>query len=200
LFTAKHVICTLPLGVLKSNSVQFNPTLPASKLGAINRLQMGSVNKILLVFPSTFWDVNTQYFGYCPDTRGQYPYFVNVKKFMNLNALMTFALGDYGLTIEGQTDAQIQTDVMNTLRLMFGNNIPAPTNILVTRWGADPFAGGCYSSAALGSTRADFTEFENSIDDKLFFAGEHTHNEYRATVHGAFLSGEREAEKIYDLY
>ncbi len=199
-FTAKHVICTLPLGVLKANSVQFNPALPSSKLGAINRLQMGSVNKILLVFPNTFWEVDTQYFGYCSAIKGQYPYFLNVKKFMNLNALMTFGFGDYGLALEGQTDAQIQTDIMAILRIMFGNNIPNPTNILVSRWTADPFAGGSYSFAALGSTRADFTEFETPVENKLFFAGEHTDGEYRGTVHGAFLSGEREAEKIYDLY
>ena len=34
---------------------------------------------------------------------------------------------------------------------------------------------------------------------RLFFAGEHTHEKYRATVHGAYLSGIREADRILAL-
>ena len=40
---------------------------------------------------------------------------------------------------------------------------------------------------------------ELEINDKLFFAGEHTEIDYRGTVHGAYLSGIREADKIIDL-
>ena len=33
----------------------------------------------------------------------------------------------------------------------------------------------------------------------LYFAGEHTHELYRATVHGAYLTGVREAKRIVSL-
>ena len=39
----------------------------------------------------------------------------------------------------------------------------------------------------------------NEVSNKLFFAGEHTDSDYRGTVHGAYLSGIREADKIIDL-
>jgi hypothetical protein len=39
-------VVTLPLGVLKSSSVQFVPALPAHKTNAISRLQMGLLNKV----------------------------------------------------------------------------------------------------------------------------------------------------------
>ena len=35
---------------------------------------------------------------------------------------------------------------------------------------------------------------------RLFFGGEHTIREYPATVHGAFLSGLREAGRIADQF
>ena len=35
---------------------------------------------------------------------------------------------------------------------------------------------------------------------RLFFAGEHTSRHYPATVHGAFLSGVREAGRIADQF
>lgn len=37
------------------------------------------------------------------------------------------------------------------------------------------------------------------VNDGLFFAGEHTEKNHFATVHGAFLSGQREAERILAL-
>jgi monoamine oxidase len=37
------------------------------------------------------------------------------------------------------------------------------------------------------------------VQNRLFFAGEATHRKYPQTVHGAFLSGEREANRIASL-
>ena len=56
-----------------------------------------------------------------------------------------------------------------------------------------------------GSGGIDVVESGNNIivrpvttttANRLFFAGEATSSDYAATVHGAFLSGEREAKKI----
>ncbi|KAG5895279.1 hypothetical protein JTB14_015145 [Gonioctena quinquepunctata] len=48
-FLADHVICTLPLGVLKQSvNTIFQPPLPDYKLEAIDRLLFGTVDKILL--------------------------------------------------------------------------------------------------------------------------------------------------------
>jgi monoamine oxidase len=54
-FAAKRVIVTLPLGVLKANSVSFKPALPASNAKAIAALGMGLLNKCVLVFDKPFW-------------------------------------------------------------------------------------------------------------------------------------------------
>ncbi|WP_350181221.1 FAD-dependent oxidoreductase [Phaeodactylibacter sp.] len=44
-----------------------------------------------------------------------------------------------------------------------------------------------------------FDDLAEAIGDKLFFAGEHTERDYFSTVHGAYLSGLREADKIIRL-
>jgi monoamine oxidase len=44
-----------------------------------------------------------------------------------------------------------------------------------------------------------FDDLAEAINDKVFFAGEHTHIDYYSTVHGAYLSGIREADKIIQL-
>jgi polyamine oxidase len=55
-FQGKWVICTVPLGILKlpkgtPNRIEFDPPLPAEKLAAIDRLEMGILDRTVLVFP-----------------------------------------------------------------------------------------------------------------------------------------------------
>jgi monoamine oxidase len=200
-YTGAYLVVTLPLGILKAGDVAFSPALPSAKTSSIQTMQVGHVNKVVLKFPSQFWG-NEQYIGYCSpvNQKGMYNYFMNCNTFAaGSNTLVTFGFGTYGLLLEGQTNAQIQQDIMDILKKMYGSTIPNPSQILVTRWTQDAFAKGSYSFASVGVTPNDYENLAQSVNNKLFFAGEHTHHDYRATVHGAYLSGEREADKIYDL-
>jgi monoamine oxidase len=58
---------------------------------------------------------------------------------------------------------------------------------------------GAYAYVPLGATPQDFDALAEPVANRLFFAGEATHRQYPATVHGAFLSGVREAERIAAL-
>jgi monoamine oxidase len=112
---------------------------------------------------------------------------------------MTFAFGDYATVTEGMTDNQIISEIMLHLKSIYGNSIPNPNNFLRTKWGQNINSYGAYSYPTNGSTSEDFNTLANEVNNKVFFAGEHTEKEYRGTVHGAYLSGIREAEKIIDL-
>lgn len=58
-FYANHVICTIPLGVLKeTHQTLFDPPLPDYKTEAINRLLFGTVDKILLEYDRPFLNPN----------------------------------------------------------------------------------------------------------------------------------------------
>ena len=196
---ADYVIVSVPLGVLKNNSISFTPTLPTNKINAIANTNIGNVNKFLLVWSTPFWDTNLQYIGYIPDIKGKFNYYLNIKKFTPSNGLMTFAFGDYATVTESMTDSQIINEIMLNLKSIYGNSIPNPTNFLRTKWGQNINSFGAYSYPTNGSTSADFDTLANEINNKVFFAGEHTEREYRGTVHGAYLSGIREADKIIDL-
>lgn len=77
----------------------------------------------------------------------------------------------------------------------------------MTRWRTDEWARGSYSYVAVGSTGVDYDYMAAPVcapsapkgtQPTLFFAGEHTMRNYPATVHGALLSGLREAGRIAD--
>ena len=53
--SARGAVCTLPVGVLSSGAIQFDPELPESKRSALTQLKAGPVLKILLRFSRRFW-------------------------------------------------------------------------------------------------------------------------------------------------
>ena len=194
---AKYVVCTLPLGVLQSNTVNFTPALPSTITTAIKNLKVGNVNKVAFLFDTCFWDKNIQYVGYTSKEKGAYSYIMNVKKFLpNTNMLMSFGFGNYRKSIDNQSVTQIANDFMTVLKKIYGNTIPNPTKVLVSKWGQEEFSKGSYSFANVGSTPNDFSAFKTAVDSKLFFAGEHSNLEYRGTVHGAYLSGVSAADAV----
>lgn len=199
-FAGQCAVITLPLGVLKKGSVAFTPPLPQAMRRAIALVGMGTVNKVVLRFQQPFWDPEVQYFGFTSPIKGQYPYFLNTRTFSSTNALVTFGLGNAAIAMETQSNAKIQADVTHALKTMFGSRVPSPQNMLVSRWSSDPFAGGAYSYSSVGATLDDFNRMGQPIANKLFFAGEHTSTNYRATVHGAYLTGLREAKRIMEVY
>lgn len=78
-----------------------------------------------------------------------------------------------------------------------GIEVPEPIQTVCTRWGSDPFSLGSYSNVAVGASGDDYDILaENVGDGRLFFAGEATTRRYPATMHGAFLTGLREAANI----
>lgn len=196
---ADYVLVTVPLGVLKNNTIQFSPALPTTKQTAIQKIGMNCVDKFLLTFSTTFWD-NTQYICYTPSAKDKFNYFVNINKFNpSVNALMTFAYADYARQTETMTDAQIINEIMIHLKDIYGNNIPNPANLLRTKWQSNENSFGAYSYTAVGTEMKHFEDLAEEINNKIFFAGEHTNADYFSTAHGAYLSGIREADKIIAL-
>lgn len=54
-YTARAVISTIPHAVLQANSPKFSPPLPTSFTSALERIQTGALEKIVLSYPSAWW-------------------------------------------------------------------------------------------------------------------------------------------------
>lgn len=196
---ADYVLVTVPLGVLKANTIKFLPALPVSKQIAIQKIGMNCVNKFLLIWEKPFWD-DVTYISYTPTKKDKFNYFVNVNKLSpNSNALMTFAYADYARMTESMTDDVVTAEIMKHLRDIYGPNIPNPQKMLRTKWQSNPNSFGAYSYTAVGTEMSHYDDLAEEIKDKVFFAGEHTEADYFSTAHGAYLSGLREADKIMNL-
>ena len=91
-------------------------------------------------------------------------------------------------SLEELEDDEVTERALEALRQMFGQ-VPQPTRVIVTRWGADEFSYGSYSFVGVGATGADYSTVAEPVGKELYFAGEHTSEEHPATVVGAYLSG-----------
>ena len=198
-FTSDYAIVTLPLGVLQQGTVTFSPPLPPEKQTAVSKLGMGLLNKTYFKFDAPFWDKEAVLIGHIGEQKGVWAEFLNLYKFTGEPVLLGFNAADYARSLEPLTDEQIIADGMRVLRTLYGVSIPEPQATFITRWAADPFAGGSYSFVPPGAGEADYEAMAEPVAERLFFAGEATHPEYPATVHGALLSGYREAKRIMRL-
>ncbi len=121
---------------------------------------------------------------------------MNYRTFSPFNCLVTFGFGLEGGIVERMSEAQLIAEITPHLKTLFGPQASAPKRAICTHWNEDPFARGAYCFASVGSTKKDHKIMAQPEGQRLFFAGEHTHEQYRATVHGAYLSGIREADRI----
>ncbi|KAI1109039.1 Sec1-like protein [Nemania sp. NC0429] len=208
---ADYVVSTIPLGVLKYGSIEFQPPLPKRKAEAISHLGFGILNKIILVYDHAFWDTDADIFGCLQaplsrhslkqseyaSRRGRCFQWFNVSNTSGIPVLLALMAGDAGFDTEHSKNDELVAEATEVLRRVFGSKVPQPVHSIVTRWGSDRFARGSYSSAGPTMSIDDYQTMAQPVGN-LFFAGEHTTHTHPATVHGAYLSGLRAASEVLD--
>uniref|UniRef100_A0A2P2MJZ1 Uncharacterized protein MANES_02G090500 n=1 Tax=Rhizophora mucronata TaxID=61149 RepID=A0A2P2MJZ1_RHIMU len=102
-FMADAAIITVPLGVLKSETITFEPKLPAWKEDAINDLGVGIENKIVLHFDKVFWP-NVEFLGVVAETSYSCSYFLNLHKATGHSVLVYMPSGQLARDIEKMSD------------------------------------------------------------------------------------------------
>jgi monoamine oxidase len=196
-FEGDRAIVTLPVGVLKSGAVTFDPPLPERKRLAIERVGMGDLTKIVLEFSEPFWPKNQYVFGCMRGGVDDHPTtIISMWKSHQVPKLVLLVGGDHGRAIERWTAERAQAWGMDVLREVFGPEIPAPRKVRVTSWDSDPYARGSYSYLAVGATPDDLLALAEAVGDRLQFAGEATVRAHWACLHSAYVSGLREAARI----
>ena len=192
-----HAIVTLPLGVLKSGTIRFEPALPERKSAAIARLDMGNFEKVVLRFPRPFWlDAGNHTTVYFSDTYGEFPIQFDLSRFTGQPDLLCFCGGRFARSLADRADDEVFARVLAILREVRGAAVPDPELAVRTRWLEDPFARGSYSYIPVGATSDDMVALGEPADARLLFAGEATVPAYYGTVAAAMISGLREADRL----
>ena len=193
---ADHLVVTLPIGVLASGSVRFEPGLPPAITDPLASLRMGLLNKICLTFPHPFWDQRADFLTFYTEPPPLYYAWLNLMRYTGVPALVGFTSGRMARTVETMNDEAVVARVMRRLRAARGAHVPEPVAVRASHWASDPFARGSYSYPGVGASSGDRSRLTVPVEDTLFFAGEATHRDDPASVHGAWWSGLRAARQI----
>jgi monoamine oxidase len=197
-FTASRAIIALPLGVMKSGSVEFKPAL-RDKSEVVKNLEMGPVLRVVLLFRERFWeqwdDFRDLSFMFTDDP--QFPTWWTSNP-LERPILTGWAAGHYAKALAGRRPAQVAEVAVQALERI----IPQSERIrpllqagFLHDWQADEYSRGAYSYACVGGFGAARV-LREPVEATLFFAGEATNSEGHAgTVHGAIATGRRAAKE-----
>ena len=192
-YDARLCVLTLPVGVLQSGAVEFDPVLPPAKLDAISRINAGSIGKIVLKFDRVHWPPNHTFMWTHRDTQlwwrpgqgqeGEEP------------IVTAFFGGDASRAFGAMPPEDAARAAIDDLEDMTGKRLHDHLiDYRVLVWTSEEFTRMGYSSLPPGGETLRETLAEPC--GALSFAGEATNAVRPATVHGAIESGRRAASEI----
>ncbi|KAJ9590453.1 hypothetical protein L9F63_016512, partial [Diploptera punctata] len=165
-YYAEHVICTIPLGVLKEKAgTMFSPPLPQYKVDSINRLLFGTVDKILLEYDRPFlnpdvsevmllWETQPEAAsGDLSDT-----WYRKIYSFSKLSEtlLLGWISGKEAEYMEMLTHDQVSDTCTDILRKFLNDPfVPKPKMCICTSWHKQPYTRGAYTAIAVGASQID---------------------------------------------
>ncbi len=63
---------TVPLAILKSETIVFKPALPDELKHSMNALGIAKMDKLIIEFKSSFWDMSVDWFNFISDKPGDW--------------------------------------------------------------------------------------------------------------------------------
>ncbi|EDV20657.1 uncharacterized protein TRIADDRAFT_31591 [Trichoplax adhaerens] len=222
-YKADIVICTVSLGILKNQAkVLFQPNLPAKKLDVIDRLAFGVVNKVIFYYEKPFWpknqfrrlvflwndEIDDKNCGCKLPLEDDELWLKHVSSAHIIlpcpNALLFWFVGEDAIRVEKLSEKQLSSYLTRVLKkFIVDKTIQEPDIVIRTKWHEDPYVRGSYSYVNTNACGKDIDVLAEPILDYqgrplILFAGEATDRSYYSTAHGAYLSGQREANRILD--
>ena len=192
-YSGDKVIVTVPITILKSNAIEFIPSLSLDKTSAFSKIGMDAGMKVFLKFNNKFFDQNiiggSTSASYSDESIG---------KQQDDNVLLAFIMGkqaEYLTSLGNEED--IKNALLQELDSMYNGQASASfISYHVQNWTTNPFIKGAYSYSTIGMGDARQISAQ-SINKKIYFAGEAMNfNGHHQTVHGAIETGYREVINI----
>ncbi len=192
-FRADAAVVTLPLGVLQSGRVGFNPPLPIKKREAMDGLKMGPVMKMVYLFDKHILDpaIGAIY------AKGNPPMWWSPSLGRDRGAVVWtgFCSGDYARELLPLGEGAALQSGLETLRAEVGKPDLQYIKARWVNWPRDEYALGGYSVCLPG--HYDARDKLAAPSPPLYWAGEASAPHHlTAMVHGAYFTGQRAAKEI----
>jgi monoamine oxidase len=203
MFAAARAVVTLPLGVLASRSVGFDPEPPALRNGLAGAV-VGHAVRMVLRFRRPVWEDREALAdtGFLFSAEYHFPTWWTTLPVRS--PVITGWMGGPRAEESREWDAPRRlTEALGALARILntsGSTLAGELESWHTHdWSQDPFSRGAYSYPRTGGLDA-LQRFGEPVEDTLYFAGEAVNAEgHIGTVHGAMATGIRAARQILQV-
>lgn len=192
-----HAIVTVPLGVLKTQGISFNPVLPEDKMSAISRLGFGRFEKVVIRFESPFWTENgvPHLLPLSGDGSRRVRAIFGLDAAFGQPVVTAFDSGADAVFRDVPDDEAVAM-VTALLEAATGRGASPVVDFLRSDWEHDPWTRGAYTYCPVGSGYDDIGILAEPVAGRVLFAGEATSTGRVGYADGALTTGIREAKRL----
>jgi monoamine oxidase len=193
-FEARAAIVTVSTNVLSAGKIKFTPDLPRRQLDAAAKLKLGSYDHVVLELPDNPLGLRADELVFeKSESNRTAALFANVS---GTPLCIVDVAGSFGRDLAVKGDAAMFDFAQSWLAGLFGTDVgKAVKRRHATHWNEEPWVLGAFSAAAPGGQPSRKVLME-SVNDRIWFAGEAAHETLWGTVGGAWESGERAADAV----
>ncbi|ESQ84872.1 hypothetical protein AEAC466_07390 [Asticcacaulis sp. AC466] len=194
IWTARYVLFTGSLGVLKSGDVAFDPPFSEALTDHLAGLVMGDMNKIVVEVEPGFFEAR----GIAPDTALELldaspPHFCHIRS-AGQPLISLYISGRQAEAVEGFTGAEalgyLRT-ILAPVEALTGFEAHTTGDVILSHWSGNPLTRGAYSACLPGHRRS--TPW---LEGRVCFCGDTFDTRFPASLAGAFRSGRKAARQI----
>ncbi|GME76220.1 unnamed protein product [Ambrosiozyma monospora] len=205
--------------------IEWTPKLPSPIQNSLNNMSFGKLGKMIFEFNEAFWkhidydrfvaisnpessDIIKQLQQNIqpkvqPVQESQDPkpwdfpvLILNLYKSQGVPSLLCFTQGPLTEFLEAHPESAWKYMEPIIAKLVDKEAITQPVNTIASNWTVDPFSRGSYAACLPGNDPTELVIHLARGLGNVRFAGEHTILDGAGAVHGAWMSGKREADHI----
>jgi len=170
-YEADKVIVSVPIKMLKENTIAFHPKLPQAKVEALEEAPVWGGLKLFISFTEKFYPTFLRFPDSDTETGQRLYYDASYGQDTSSNILGLFAVGKQAEQYQGLSEEALQAFVLNELDTVFsGRASKTYIKHVVQNWSKEPFIEAAYLADDAPSYIS--TVLASPLDQKVYFAGD----------------------------
>lgn len=195
-YKAKRVIVAVPPTLI--NRINITPPLPGTQSALHNRVNMGSVIKFWIAYPTPFWRQQGFNGSIVRDDKLASPCFDVSPPDSKLGLIAGFFEADHALHARDSSKEHRREQVIDMLVEHFGEQALNPLDYIDEDWTKEEWSKGCYGAFAPPGVMTHYGNWLRTPHHTIHWAGTETATEWAGYIEGALQAGERAAREVLE--
>ncbi|MBI1885038.1 MAG: FAD-dependent oxidoreductase [Chloroflexi bacterium] len=178
--------------------IEYEPPLPPLRDQLTQRVPMGSVIKVHVVYDEPFWRAESLSGRAMSDSGPIKITFDGSPRSGSPGVLTGFIEGSEARSFSGVPEGERRDAVLRCLERYFGPKAASPAEYVDHDWSAERYSRGCYGAVFPPGTWVEYGRALRQPVGRIHWAGTETATAFAGYMEGAVRSGERAAAEVME--